>query len=72
MLTRFCSVFGENVSDKDALLSSSEGVILPFEGMTLFLSFSPITDDTIRTSLPKKIRLALRSHNALFYEGGYF
>jgi hypothetical protein len=38
--------------------------------MTLFLTFSPTADDTIRTSLPKEIRLAIRSHKALFYTGG--
>jgi hypothetical protein len=38
--------------------------------MTLVLTFSPTADDTIRTSLPKEIRLALRSHEALFYTGG--
>ena len=38
--------------------------------MTLFLTFSPTADDTIRTSLPKEIQLALRSHKALFYNGG--
>jgi hypothetical protein len=38
--------------------------------MTLFLTFAPKVDDTIRTSLPKEIRNALRSHKALFYHGG--
>ncbi len=38
--------------------------------MTLFLTFSPTADDTIRTSLPKEIRLALRIHKAMFYNGG--
>jgi len=38
--------------------------------MTLFLTFSPKAYDTIRTSLPKEIRLTLRSHKALFYHGG--
>ena len=69
--TKFCSVFYETVSDKDTLLSSG-GLILPFEGMTLFLNFSPTKDDAIRTSLPEEIRLALRSHKALFYKGGLF
>ena len=67
--TRFCSVFCETVSDKDTLLNF-RGMILPFRGMTLFLTFSPIVDDIIRTSLPKEIRLALRNHKALFYQGG--
>jgi hypothetical protein len=35
--------------------------------MTLFLTFSPTADDTICTSLPKEIRLALRRLKALFY-----
>ena len=69
MQARFCSVLCETVGDKDTLLNS-RSLILPFEGMILFLTFSPTTDDTIRTSLPKEIRLALRSHKALFYQGG--
>ena len=69
MQTRFCSVLCETICDKDALLSSRV-LILPFGGMTLFLTFSPIADDTIRTSLPKEIKLAMRSHKALFYTGG--
>jgi hypothetical protein len=68
MLTRFCSVLCETVNDKDALLSS-RGLILPFGGMTLFLAFSPTADDTIRTSLPKEIRLPLRNHKTMFYNG---
>ncbi len=59
------------MSDKDALPNFG-GLIFPFGGMTLFLTFSPSTDDDIRTSLPKEIRLALRSHKAHFYQGGYF
>jgi len=38
--------------------------------VSLYVTFSPTADDTVRTSLPKEIRLALRSHKALFYPGG--
>jgi hypothetical protein len=38
--------------------------------MTLFLTLAPKADDTICTSLPKEIRLALRSHKTLFHQGG--
>ncbi len=38
--------------------------------MTLYLTFDPTADGTIRTSLPKEIRLALWSYKALFYQGG--
>ncbi len=69
MQTKFSSVICETANDKDALLSLG-GLILPLGGMTLFLTFPPTEDDTIRTSLPKEIRLALRSHKALFYNGG--
>ena len=69
--TIFCSVLCESVNDKDALLNYGE-LILPFGGMSLFLTFSPTADDTIRTSLPKEIRLALSSHKAIFYTGAYF
>ena len=66
---RLCSVLCETVSDTDALFSS-RGLILPFGVMTLFLTFSPTADDTILTSLPKEIKLAMRSHKAMFYTGG--
>ena len=39
--------------------------------MLLYVTFSPTADDTIRTSLPKEIRLALRSHKSLFYPGSF-
>ncbi len=38
--------------------------------MTLYVSFSPMMDDTIRTSLPTEARIALRNHKALLYPGG--
>ena len=38
--TGFCSVFCEIINDKDALLSFG-GLILPFGGMSLFLTFFP-------------------------------
>jgi len=37
--------------------------------MTIFLTFSTTSDDTIRTSLMKEIRLTLRSNKTLFYQG---
>jgi len=55
---------------KTHYILSYGGLILLFGGMTLFLTFFPTMNDTIRTSLPKEIRLALRSHKALFYQGG--
>ncbi len=38
--------------------------------MTMYFTFAPTADDTVRTSLPKDIRLALRSQKALFFSGG--
>jgi hypothetical protein len=67
--TRFCSVLCDKVNDKDTLLNCG-GLILPMGQMTLFLTFALTADDTIRTSLPKEIMLALRSHKALFYQVG--
>ena len=64
--TRLCSVLCETVNDKDALLSFGR-LISPLGGMTLYLTLFPTPDDTIRTSLPKEIRLALRSQKTLFY-----
>ena len=66
MQTRFCSTLCDTISNKDTLLNSGR-LILPIGGVNLFLTFSPTADATIRTSLPKEIRLALRIHKALFY-----
>ncbi len=66
--TRFCTVLCDCVSDND-LLSNYGGIVLPMARMTLYLTFAPTTDDTARTSLPKEIRLALKSHKNLFYSG---
>jgi len=67
--TRFCGVVCETGSDRDTL-ENCGGIILPMGHMTLYVTFSPTADDTVRTSLPKEIRLALRSHKALFYPSG--
>jgi hypothetical protein len=39
--------------------------------MSLYVTFAPPMDDTLRTSLPKEVRNALRNHKALFYQGGF-
>jgi hypothetical protein len=67
--TRFYSVLCDTFSDKDTMLNCG-GLILPMGQMTLFLTFAPAVDDTLRTSIPKETRLALRNHKALFYQGG--
>jgi hypothetical protein len=67
--TRFCTVLYDCVSGKD-LLSNCGGIVLPMARMTIYLTFAPTADDTVRTSLPKEIRLALKSHKNLFYSGG--
>ena len=38
--------------------------------MSLYVSFAPSMDDTLRTSHPRKVRIALRNHKTLFYQGG--
>ncbi len=67
--TRFCAVICETGSDGDTL-ENCGGIILPMGQMSLYVTFSPTADDTVRTSLPKEIRPALRSHKALFFPGG--
>ncbi len=67
--TRFCAVICETGSDRDTI-ENCGGIILPKEQMTLYVAFAPTADDTVRTSLSKEIRLALRSHKALFFPGG--
>jgi hypothetical protein len=59
----------DTIRDKDTLLNC-DGIIPPMGQMSLFLTFAPTADDTIRTSLPKEIRLMLRSRDALFYQRG--
>jgi hypothetical protein len=67
--SRFCSALCETTSDQDTLLNFG-GVVLPFGPMSLFVTFAPSMDDTLRTSLTKEVRIAPRSHKALFYQGG--
>ncbi len=43
---------------------------MPFGPIYLFVTFAPSMDDTLRTYLPKEVRIALRSHKALFYQWG--
>jgi hypothetical protein len=65
--TRFSFVLYDTISDKDTLLNCG-GIILPMGRISLLFTFFPTADDTIRTSLPKEIRLALRRHKALLYQ----
>ncbi len=44
------------VSDHD-MLANCGGIVIPMARMTLYLTFTPSADDTIRTSLPKEIAL---------------
>jgi hypothetical protein len=67
MQTRFCSILSDTFSDMDTLINCG-GIILPMGKMYLFFAFAPTADDTIRTSLPKEIRLALRSYKVFFYQ----
>jgi len=38
--------------------------------MSLYVTFAPSMDNTIRTSLQREVHIALRIHKALFYKGG--
>ncbi len=67
--SRFCSVLCDTTSDQDTLLSCG-GLVVPLGGISLFVSFSPCMDDTTRTSLPREMRIAIRSHKDHFYPGG--
>ncbi len=44
--------------------------MVPFGHISLFVTFASSMDDTLRTSLPKEVRIALRSQKALFYQEG--
>ena len=67
--SRFCSVLCDTTSDQDTLLNCG-GLVLPIGYMSLYVSFAPSMDDTLRTSLPREVGIALRIHKALFYQGG--
>jgi hypothetical protein len=43
---------------------------VPVGHMSLFVTLAPTMDDTQRTSHPKEVPRALRSHKVLFYQGG--
>jgi len=59
--TRFCTVICETGSDRNTL-ENCGGIIFPMGQMSLYVTFSPTADDTVRTSLPKVIRIAMRCH----------
>jgi len=65
----FCVILCDTTNDQDTLLSCG-GIVLPIGHMSMYVTFAPSMDDTLRTSLPKEVRIALRSHKALFYQGG--
>ena len=50
--SRFCSVLCDTTSDQGTLLNCG-GLVLPIGHMSLYVSFSPSMDDTLRTSLPR-------------------
>jgi hypothetical protein len=64
--SRFCSVLCETVSDKN-IMSKCGGITLPMGQMSLYVTFAPMMDATIRISLPKEFRIALRGHKTLFF-----
>ena len=64
--SRFCSGLCDTTSDHDTLLNCG-GLALPAGHMLLYVYFAPSRDDILRTSLPREVRIALRSHKALFY-----
>ncbi len=67
--SRFCSVLCGTTSDQDTLLNCG-GVIVPWGSFTLYVTCAPTMDSTLRTSLPKEVRIALRSRKATFYQCG--
>ncbi len=67
--SHFCFVLCETTNNQDALLNYG-CIVVPFGHMSLFVTFAPSMDDTLRTSLPKEVHIALRSHKTLFYQGG--
>ncbi len=67
--SRFFSVLCDTKSDQYTLLNSW-GLVLLIGHMSLYVSFAPSMNDTLRTPLSREVRIALRSHMALFYQGG--
>jgi hypothetical protein len=47
-----------------------EGVILPLDRHTIFVTFAPTVDDTTRTALSRELRLAFIRHKKHFFNGG--
>ena len=67
--SRFCAVLCDTTSDQDTLLNCG-GIVLPIGHMFLYVTFAPSMIATLHNSLSKEVRIALRSHKALFYQGG--
>ena len=65
--SRFCFVLCGTTTDQDTLLNYGE-IVLPIGQMSIYATFAPKMDDTLRTSLTSEVCIALRSHKALFYQ----
>ena len=59
----------DTTSDQDTLLTCGDS-IMPWGPMTLYVTSAHTMDAMLRTSLPREVRIALRTHKALFYQGG--
>jgi hypothetical protein len=64
--SRLCSVLCDTTSDQGTLLNCWD-IIMPWGPMTLYVTFDPTADDTLRISIPKVVRNALHNHKAHFY-----
>jgi len=63
LAANFCTALFDTASDKTTLLEiGGGGVIRPLERHTIFITFAPTVDDTVRTVIPKELRLALIHH----------
>jgi len=69
MQSRFSAELCDTTNDQVLLLNCG-GIVLPMGQMSLYVTSAPSMDDTIRISRPREVRIALRSHEALFYQGG--
>ena len=52
--SRFCSALCDTTNDQDILLNWG-GFVLPIGHLSLYVTFVPTMDDTLRTSLPKEV-----------------
>ena len=55
---------------RQGYVANCGSILVPIGQISLYVTYALKMDDTIGTSLPKEVRIAIRNHKTLFYQAG--